>query len=169
MATIDQRSDLAWAFDIAGWGAYRRNETSTAIDRWWKGLSASLFSDQSTRLRSHWFDNRMGKFCAAQLATRSVELSNERQQDPYWQTLVSHDSGGIHSRVTCYWMKRASELSLDPKERYDMWYRAGWDVGCHDVPLFEKILVGLEESATEAGWESRASIAAAYRNRLRRR
>ena len=163
------RSDLAWAFDIAGWGAFRRGETNNAIDLWWNGLHASLFSDQSTRLRSHWFDQRFGKFAAAQLYRLREHLSENQRSDPYWKELVSETSEETHRRISRYWTERAKEPGLSAAEQYECWYRAGWDIGCQEVEVFDRVLAGLEEAARHADWGSRAELAATYRTRLHRR
>ncbi len=166
---MEDRTDLEWPFAIAGWSAYRRGDHQQAIDRLWRGLSASVFSDQSTRFRSHWFDRRYGKFTAAILVQLSESLSDSIVEDPYWKQLSSGEGESIHQRIAKYWADQAKEANLEAAEQYDRWYRSGWDIGCHDIPMFDSILSQLQESAEQAGWKSRALLAEAYRSKLRKK
>jgi hypothetical protein len=86
----------------------------------------------------------------------------------YWDALTDpEDTRGV--RVVDYWMEQARTGEASPERRYDLWYRAGWDVGCHDLRRLEEILNGMEESATAAGWVARAAVAHAHRQSLEQR
>ncbi len=166
---LQEWQDLAWASDIAGWCAFRRGDLVTAIDRWWLGIKASVFSDQSTKLKTHWFDRRFGKFSAAQLFPIQYAMDAERRMDPYWSALIAVEHGEPHQRITSHWIGRGSQADLSPSDRYDAWYKAGWDVGCQQMALFEPILENLQQSAELSQWGARSQIAAAYLAKLRRR
>lgn len=168
-AVLAHRQDLGWAFDIAGWAALRKSQTATAIDWWWKGVQTSVFSDQSTRFRSHWFDRSFGKFAAQQLHELRELLPNEIAMDPYWSALIATDAGDASQRITAHWIGRASQVGLSAGDCYDDWYRAGWDVGCHQVDLFAMILEQLTQNGRQAGWEAKAKIAKTYQARLAQR
>lgn len=169
LRVLEQRQDLAWASDIAGWCALRRGDMPAAIDRWWRGLKSSVFTDQSTLFKTHWFDRRFGKFSAAQLYPIQYAMDAERRSDPYWNALTAVEHGQPHQRVTAHWIGQASRSDNTASQRYDAWYRAGWDVGCQQIALFEPILENLMTNAAQSNQLARARIAEAYLAKLRLR
>jgi hypothetical protein len=58
----------------------------------------------------------------------------------------------------------------NPQGAYDSFYRAGWDVGSHELSSYVEILEGLIRAAELAGWNARAAVAqvhlACLKNRL---
>ena len=74
MAVADQRGDLSWALDIAGWAAERRGDAAQAAARYWRGLRSSVFADDSILFRTQWFPDRFGKFSAFRLDAMQEQL-----------------------------------------------------------------------------------------------
>ena len=162
---LNRRSDLAWASDVSGWGAFRRQDYELAFQRWEKGLLASVFSDQSTMFRSHWFSQEFGKFSAAMLYQSRDRLPESMQANLYWQNITRQGTLTANQRATEYWYQIAKAES-NAAAQYEAWYRAGWDVGCTNRAQFQTILSGLVDSAWSAGWKARHAVAKAHLNKL---
>ncbi len=81
----------------------------------------SAFTDQSVRLRSHWFAERLGKFSVAQLAKMQEHLTVEQRSDPYLQILWNEPAQRTRSAVREFWLAKARQALAD--ERYDDSYR----------------------------------------------
>ncbi len=169
------RSDLGWAFDIVGWNQLRDGRVDDAAQTFFDGRFASAFTDQSVRLRSHWFDSQFAKFCSAQLwslrESRSILWRDDSYLNVLWQTqpdMLSHN-------VCQFWLTRARrELAEgDLASAYKSFYRAGWDLGADRLSTYVEILQGLIETANRAGWQARAEVAlthlAALSQKLTRR
>jgi hypothetical protein len=165
---LARRSDQSWAWDIAGWGALRQERLQQAADCWMQALSTSVFTDQSVRLRKHGANLGGRKFAANRLLQIDSPPTSHQIPPAYWEALTDpKDTRGV--RVVEYWMERARREEASPEERYAWWYRAGWDVGCHDLRRLEDILKGMEECAMAAGWVARATVAHAHRQSLEQR
>jgi hypothetical protein len=165
---LARRSDQSWAWDIAGWGALRQERLQQAADCWVQALSTSVFTDQSVRLRKHGANLGGRKFAANRLLQIDSPPTSHQIPPAYWEALTDpKDTRGV--RVVEYWMERARREEASPEERYAWWYRAGWDVGCHDLRRLEDILKGMEECAMAAGWVARATVAHAHRQSLEQR
>jgi hypothetical protein len=163
------RSDLAWAWHIAGYAEQVRDNTASAAHYYYQGLGASVFSDQSVRMRTHWFEDRFGKFSAAQLYELRDSLPASVRVDDYLKILWSSDpSTTVNQQVTDYWQEKAIQSS-DSKTAYDYWMRAGWDVGCQQWNRFETILDGLVASAQASDWSALAKLAQSHLHALRNR
>jgi hypothetical protein len=125
-------------------------------------LAASVFSDQSVRMRTHWFEDRFGKFAAAQLAELQDELPASIRSDDYLQVLLQNDpSTTVAQRVVEFWCEKAKR-SDSTSDAYACWLRAGWDVGCSQWNRFEEILTGLAESAKATNWQALAKLAESH-------
>jgi hypothetical protein len=165
---LARRSDQSWAWDIAGWGALRQEKLQQASDYWVQALSTSVFTDQSVRLRKHGANLGGRKFAANRLLQIASPPTAQQIPSAYWEALTDPgDTRGV--LVVDYWMERARTKESSPEGRYASWYRAGWDVGCHDLRRLEDILNGMEESAMAAGWVARAAVARAHRQSLEQR
>ncbi len=128
--------EIGWAFEIAGWGAERSGETDTAIQRYLSAMDCSVFSDESVRFRSHWFDPNHGKFAAARLRQLRYE-----SDDPY-QRLLLNGSEHIGKVVAAQWMERgaAAEWEGDFETAYRCYWKSGWDLGHPSLDGFSALL-----------------------------
>lgn len=172
----DQRHDLAWVHDILGWASQRQGDISGAITHYQNGALASVFTDQAVRFRTHFDSDRACKFSVARL----LELDALQSLDPnYVQWLVVATSPadiamtGWRDRTSDYWLDRAGQIGgdrpQDAARRYDLIYRAGWDVGCDSILRYDRLLEALQRAATEAGQTARASLAKTHRDCFRSR
>ena len=166
-----RRRDLTWAGDIGGWAALRRGDLKTAIDIFFVNRTNSAFTDQSVRLRSHWFAEHFGKFSVAQLARLQSQLSPEQLSDPYLQLLWNEPPQRTRAAVREFWLSRARQLMAVEKyaESYQCAMNAGWDLGAERMSDYVEILEVVRVSAERAGWSARAAIAAAHAESLKRR
>ena len=158
---LRQRQDLGWAFDIAGWAAERRGDRATAVARYLDGIKPSVFSDNTTRFRTHWFANGYGKFSAARLYELRDELPVECRNDPYLSLFLVADNRELRTSVRDYWLQRASQAEAggDFPNAYHCYFQAGWDMGLQEIDDFRAIFQGLRNNATLAGWQSLAALA----------
>lgn len=158
LAVIEKRCDLGWAFDIAGWAAERRGDLGRASRLYFAGLHSSLFSDETVAFRTHWIDERYGKFAAARLAELESHLSAQQACDPYLNLFWEIDAASTRTRVREHWLHKARDAK-DPAAAYDCYYRAGWDLGSSDHGAYAEILTGLVTSAAKAGARTLAAVA----------
>lgn len=170
--TMQQSSNnLSWTGDIAGWAAERRGDLSTAIERYYQNRFTSAFTDQSVRLRSHWFPERFGKFSVAQLSRLEGHLTDQQRSDAYLQLLWHEPIQRTRAAIVEYWLSRArnaSQLQMHDQAYY-FYTQAGWDLGAERLSDYIEILDGLTRSAELAGWRARAQVAAAHARCLRGR
>jgi hypothetical protein len=166
-----ERPDLCWAGDIAGWAAERNGDAQAAIERYFANRHASAFTDQSVRLRSHWFPERYGKFSTAQLARLQDQLSPEQKSDPYLQLLWHEPAQRTRAAIRSYWLAEG-EQALDAgafAKAYTFFTNAGWDLGAERLSDYVEILERLANCAELAGWSARAQVASTHAECLRRR
>lgn len=162
---IKRRVDLAWPFDVLGWAAERRGELSDAA-RWYaRGVRASAFSDEATRLRTHWFAEQHGKFAASRLSHLRAHVARVDSDDAYVRLYLDGDLNGLRERVAGHWLAqgRAALRERNWREAYESFYQAGWDLGWQSLQDFDEVLDGLQAAATEAGWTGRAALATLHR------
>lgn len=169
LQVLARRTDLAWAFDIAGWAAERRGNYSQAIHYYQAGLRASPFSDQSVRLRSHWYTADSPKFACCRLKDLAEHVTDRHQQDAYG-VLAAKTSGTGASEISGFWINEAVALeqSGEPEKAYWAYYKAGWDVGVARLADYQRILTGLVTTARSAGWSARHQVAQMHLDCLRR-
>lgn len=165
---VAQRGDLGWPFDLLGWAAERRGAAADAAHWYACGLQASIFSDEATRLRTHWFAEAYGKFAAARLAELRSHLSPEDAANPYVQLYLDENRATLRERVAEYWLEgaRTAVRQQDWPQAYHGYYQAGWDLGWQTLRDFDEVLAGLETSARAAGWMGRAALAALHQRNL---
>lgn len=172
-----RRHDLAWVHDVLGWGAQRSGDVEAAIGHYGRGAMASLFTDQSVRFRTHFDNDRVCKFSVARL----IELdAADRLDSGYVARLlvatspVDIEMTGWRDRICQYWIDRADLTAggtdaESAARRYDLIYRAGWDVGCDSISRYGMLLGELADCATRAGQFARAELAKTHRECLRSR
>ncbi|QDV68176.1 hypothetical protein Poly24_18840 [Rosistilla carotiformis] len=172
-AVAARRSDLGWANDLLGWTAERAKDPKAAITAYRQALLCSSFADQSIRFRTHWFREAEGKFAAARLQDLSAHWDANLRDDPYLRLFLESKEQGLRSRVTNHWMRLGEQAASDGRwaDSYDAYYRAGWDMGCDDLHVYEELLQKLANAATRSGQRSRAELAkthlACLGNRMR--
>jgi len=172
-----RRHDLAWVHDVLGWSAQRKGDIDGAIGYYGRGAMASLFTDQSVRFRTHFDSDRVCKFSVARLINLDAA---DRLDDQYVSRLLvatspaDIDMTGWRDRVCQYWIDQADltagGVDIDSAaRRYDLIYRAGWDVGCDSISRYGVLLGELADSAARAGQAARAELAKTHRECLRGR
>ena len=169
VTVIQQRSDLGWAFTVAGWGAERRGDLTTAIDRYAKGIHATAFTDEAIALRSHWFKESFGKFCCARLFALNNDPESVEDRE-YLSLFCVDDAESLRSRVRDYWLQQAelANKTADPARAYHCYFQAGWDMGLQFLSSYRDVYGGLVESAAAAGWQSLANLARIHHEMLDR-
>ncbi len=161
---LQRRSDLGWAVDIAGWAAQRRGDLRSAAMIYFRGRFASAFSNQSVRMRTHWFDQRFGKFSLAQLWHVRESLGVSDREDGYVQAVWQTPARLLQRQVFDYWMSAARDCMRQGlfADAYSAFYKAGWDLGAQRMTDYLDVLSGLSESAEAAGWIARSTLAATH-------
>jgi tetratricopeptide (TPR) repeat protein len=166
------RSDLGWVFDVLGWCYERAGHFDLAIESYRQGILTSVFSDQSIAVRTHWYDERFRKFSAARLFALKEHLPGSLRADTYLNLLWNAPLKSGRIEIRRYWLEKAQQqlAEQNPQGAYDSFYRAGWDVGSHELSSYVEILEGLIRAAELAGWNARAAVAqvhlACLKNRL---
>jgi len=161
---LARRWDLAWAVDIAGWAAKRRGDPVGACNVYFNGRYASAFSNQSIRMRSHWFDPHFGKISLAEMWSLREHLNGPQRDDAYVQKIWQTPARALQREVQEFWIAagksamRAGEFAT----AYQNFFRAGWDLGAQRMTDYADILGQLIESAEAAGWKARAAVAATH-------
>ncbi len=158
---IRQRSDMGWAFDVAGWAAERRGAWTLAVQHYLTGLQTSWFSDDTVRFRTHWFEEGYGKFAASRLATLTEHLSASQRRDPYLAIFLDNDPQSLRRRVQVYWLEsaRQAERRGDHRQAYQYYYRAGWDLGLHPLSEYGEVFAGLRRTADAAEMSALSAVA----------
>ena len=155
------RRDLGWVFDVLGWSHERAGRIEQAIEYYRQGIYTSVFSDQSITVRTHWYEERFRKFSAARLYALKDSLPTDLSQDPYLHLLWNAPIKSGRTDVRNYWLAvaQSSLANHDAAKAYDAFYRAGWDIGSHELTSYVEILEGLSQAAHLAGWKARAAVA----------
>jgi hypothetical protein len=166
----EQRQDLAWPIELLGWSQQRRGDRETAASSYFSGRLSSSFTNQAVRLRTHWFNQRFGKFTVAQLEELPSERAALEGADPYL-ALFGVEPDVLLARVTAYWLELADLQLADgqPAEAYQSYFRAGWDLGAPSIREYYRILQGVIQAAVAAGWPACAAIAEVHLQCLLRR
>jgi len=164
LAVLERRTDLGWAFDIAGWAAERRGEPELAVQRYLAGLQASWFSDDALRFRTHWFNEGYGKFAAARLAALAHKLTPDERRDPYLTIFLDNDSDTLRRRVQQHWITRARDARRRKahREAYQYYYRAGWDLGMLPISAYDEVFTELRAAAEADNSPALAAVAALH-------
>jgi hypothetical protein len=161
---LNERWDLGWAVDIAGWAAQRRGDLLTAANIYFRGRHASAFSNQSVRMRTHWFDQQFGKFSLSQLWMVRDHLNVSDREDSYVQEVWQTPSRLLQRHVQDYWSAAGRELMRHGNftDAYHAFYRAGWDLGAQRMTEYLDVLENLVQAAEAAGWKARSAVAATH-------
>lgn len=166
------RNDLGWVFDLLGWSHERSGQIEQAIECYRQGILTSVFSDQSITVRTHWYDERFRKFSAARLFALKDHLPDAVRSDAYLNLLWKAPLKSGRVDIRKYWFEKAQQelANQNPHAAYEAFYRAGWDVGSHELSSYVDILNGLIRASELAGWHARAAVAqihlACLKNRL---
>ncbi len=167
---------LAWGWDILGYEAERSGRYAEAAKFFASGLSRSVFTDQSIRLRTHWTAPLAGKFSAARLramieAGQVTKSELTAQIDDSYLDALCAGEDERQELVTEYWLGRSDRSSLagNFSAAFDEAYAAGWDLGAATLPAYGSVLDRLVELAKDMGDEARAELARTHRHCLRDR
>lgn len=159
---------LAWAWDIAGYAAERRNDLENAVAAYRRSAGCSVFTDQSIRLETHWTATDSAKFSVARLFDLDLQ---QVSQSPYLSALCDADPKRRRARTTAYWVERGG--NYEKKGELDKACRcyeaAGWDVGAGSMSIYADLLDRIALMAQQLGHEGRAETARTHRECLRDR
>lgn len=160
--------EMAWSWEIVGYAAERQNDVPKAMDAYRRAARCSVFTDQSTRLDSHWMETEAAKFSVARIARIRPE---EVAQSPYLQILCEADARQRRRRVTEYWMEKAKSLEVDQNHRdaHSCYLAAGWDLGADLISGYAELLDRIADQARITGQLGRAELARTHRQCLRQR
>lgn len=158
---VRRRQDLGWASDILGWCKQRSGRVAEAMQVYFDGRHASSFSNQAIRLRTHWFDQRFGKFSIAQLSQLESPLPAPVSEDPYLSIVRQAPAGQLLKRVQKYWQHQGDCQLAEGRaaDAYMSYYQAGWDLGAPYLSDYLQILSALATAAEAAGWRAREVVA----------
>ena len=166
--TAQERPDMGWAYDVAGWAAERRGDVAAAVTRYAAGIRPSLFADHTVAFRTHWIADGFAKFSAARLYELRANVPRSVSDDPYVRLYWEQAPATLRERVSAFWLEAArdSERRGAWAEAYESYYRAGWDLGLDSLSGFVEILEGLERAASAQGAQGLAVVAALHRRLL---
>jgi hypothetical protein len=151
-----RRSDLGWVHDCLGWAAQRRGNLNSAAEHYSKAAITSVFTDQAVRFKTHFDSDHAAKFSVARL----IEIGQaDRLDSRYVEALTQVDQPNWRELVVEYWLDKAARHQGAAAERYDLVYRAGWDVGCESMKRYRDLLRMLADIAKEAKQFARAEVA----------
>jgi hypothetical protein len=160
--------DLAWAWEISGYAAEKLGDISSAIDSYRRGATCSVFTDQSTRLDTHWTARESAKFSVARLKHHRPD---EVQASRYLQILCHPDARQRRVETTAYWSERAQQSSQAKQDReaHRCYVAAAWDLGTEPMSSYASLLSCIAESADASEQYGRAELARTHRRCLRDR
>jgi len=152
----DSRDDLGWVNDCLGWCAQRRGDFETAKAHYQRSAVASIFSDQAVRFRTHFDSDRVAKFSVARL----MEMGADHGLDAEYVAAISDVSDpNWRARVSDHWSGKANGDHVRPEQRYELMFRAGWDVGCNSMQRYHELLVSMADAAGQSSQFARAEVA----------
>ncbi len=164
---------LAWGWDLLGYAQTRAGRFVDAASCFAHGMTKSVFTDQSIRLRTHWKVHQAGKFSAAMLR-ELIEAGRVSTSDitvefdtSYLDALCAAEDVR-QELVTQYWLKRSEQSSAagNHTSAFDEAYAAGWDLGAATLPAYGSVLDRLVEIAEAGGDAARAELARTHRRCL---
>lgn len=164
-AVAGLRTDLGWAFDVAGWQAEKSGNPAAALMLYSQGVTAMAFADQAIRFRTHWYPQPVGKFSAwrfGQLLKEHHDLKDvDKQVKEFAELLLMSSSTNIRAASTKYW-NAAGNKALEREDwnsAYNAFYRGGWDLGIDRLINYRGQLKSLIEAAEKANQRARALVA----------
>jgi hypothetical protein len=160
--------DLAWAWEISGYAAEKLGDVSSAVDAYRRGATCSVFTDQSTRLDTHWTTRESAKFSVARL---KYHRPDEVQSSRYFRILCHPDARQRRVETTAYWSERAQQFSQAKEDRqaHRCYVAAAWDLGTEPLSTYASLLSCIAESADASEQFGRAELARTHRRCLRDR
>ncbi len=157
--------ELAWAWDVIGYAAERRDDLESAAQAYRRAASCSVFTDQSVRLRTHWTADDAGKFSASRLQSRFPEIVRD---SPYLQILCSADAHSRRTDLTRHWMDlaNASAQAGNWSDAHRQYSAAGWDLGAEPLAIYAELLERIAVAADHSQQTARAELARTHRRCL---
>lgn len=160
--------DLAWAWDIVGYAAERRDDFNVAIDAYVQASQCSVFTDQSIRLDTHWTSDHCAKFSVARLDYLDPGRTRESE---YYRSLTGPDVRQRRIDACDYWLRQATQAQEngDAIQTHRCLMAAAWDVGVDSITGYAKLLDQIAEAAGSADQLAREELARTHRRCLRER
>ncbi|MDG2224568.1 MAG: hypothetical protein P8L85_24515 [Rubripirellula sp.] len=164
----DLAPDLAWGWDLAGYAIERRGDSTRAAGFYQSGANCSVFTDQSTRLETHWQSNEFAKFSVSRLHHLFPDRIAESN---YYRSMTGPDVRQRRMQVTEYWLERASGYEQDDEWRqtHHCLAAAAWDVGIDSILMYATLLERIAWAAAQSGQLARAELADTHRRCLKDR
>lgn len=162
VAVTKRSPEMAWAWDVAGYAAMRRDDDLVAMARYLNGSRCQVFSDQSIRLQTLWTASRAAKFSAAQLQQHFAGAVAESE---YLTALCITDSIVRSDRVSQHWLAVGEDAmaSGDANLALKCFIAAGWDIGMRPITAYADLLGRIASTAQKAGQTGRARLASVHR------
>lgn len=160
--------DLAWGWDLCGYVSERRRDSTRAVDFYRSSANCSVFTDQSTRLETHWQSNEFAKFSVSRLHHL---LPDCVAQSDYYRSLGGPDVRQRRRQVTEHWLERASgfEQEQDFRQMHHCLVAAAWDVGIDSILTYATLLERIAQAAAQSNQSARAELADTHRRCLKDR
>jgi hypothetical protein len=152
---------LAWAWDLLGYSHERSGDLSAAEVCYRQGLNCSIFTDQTVRVRTHGFTGDGQKFSAARLIALGYESADPDEKE-YFGHLSEPSAEQRRTKVRKHFSRLAEQA--DPAVAYELWKRAGWDLGAEPMVAFAELLERAALSAEAAGRTAQGELARTHRN-----
>lgn len=154
---IEASAEHAWAFDLLGYSLEKLGETDQAIDVYLQGASASVFTAQSVRLKTHWAAQRSAKFSTSRLL--EIDADGVRENS-YLSLLIDGDAQSRRESVKE--LHLADVPTKDSASAYQKLVAAGWDLGAEPITAYADILQQIVHAAEAADQKARARVAATH-------
>jgi hypothetical protein len=165
LAVTESAPDIAWGWDLLGYCHEKAQQAEQAKQAYRQGITKSVFSDQSVKLRTHWTAKTGAKFSAARLIEICSPSDAEISAD-YVAALTEGTQVQRRVAVKDYWLAIAKESTV-AHDRYEALMAAGWDLGAEPIAAFADILN--EVSKSDAAQTARTTLATTHRECMRQR
>lgn len=159
---------IAWAWDVLGYYHERKGNDSDAISCYESGSRASVFTDQSVRLQSHWVLEKAPKFSLARLLECSPSSIDGSE---YLSLLREKNPSECRKTVTEHWLTAAQAAfqSGDFAKQYGCLFNAGWDLGAEPMAAYDEIIAKISQAASNAGFDGLSELAKTHAACLKQR
>ncbi|MEM0925203.1 MAG: SMI1/KNR4 family protein [Planctomycetota bacterium] len=165
-AMTESSPELAWGWDLLGYAHERDNRESEALEAYTNGLRCSSFTDQAVRLRTHAFTTEGQKFSAQRMI-----LNGWQPRPPDIQAyfkMLQVESASERRQATYRFFDSHARTSRG-SDAYELWHRAGWDLGAEPMGVYAELLGCLVSSAVESKRFALGRITEAHRECFRLR
>ena len=152
LTVLEQRSDIAWAGDIAGWAAERRGDQQSAAQRYTQVCQASTFTDDAIRFRTQWYPSRFAKFSVFRLDDLP-KTCGTGEGEAYLEMATQSTPLTLRADVANFWRETAANAakSGEHARQCRSLIGAGWDIGLDDFGAYESLLDEIQGAAERCG------------------